>query len=105
MPNPQEEEDATVRFTLPMDQDDPPEVMLQIEETQLFFLAHPEVGRGYTGVQMIHQATANLRAHGHLYAEALTIWLHKDPAHRVIWTNFKTCMYQHYERMLQERGG
>ena len=42
MPSAQEE-DATVRFVLPMDQDDLPEIMmLQIEETQLFFLAHPE---------------------------------------------------------------
>ena len=38
-PSEQEEEEAAVRFTLPMDRDDPPEVMmLQIEETQLFFL-------------------------------------------------------------------
>ena len=44
-----------------MDQDDPPEaMMLQIEETQLFFLAHPEGGRGYTNVKMIHQAMENL---------------------------------------------
>ena len=75
-PSEQEEEDATVGFALPMDQDDTPEVMmLQIDETQLIFLAHPEDGRGYTDVQMICQATANLQAHGHLYAEALTIWL------------------------------
>ena len=61
MPNAQEEEDATVQFALPMDQDDPTEVMmLQIEETQLFFLAHPDGGRGYTDVQMIRQAMQNL---------------------------------------------
>ena len=54
---------------------------------------------------MIRQATANLRAHGHLYAKTLTIWLQEYPAHCMVWNNFKTCMYQWYERMLQERGG
>ena len=54
---------------------------------------------------MICQAMANLRVHDHLYAEALTILLQEDPAHRVVWNNFKTCMYQQYERMLQERDG
>ena len=50
-PSAQEEEDATVWFTLPMDQYDPPGVMMfQIEETQLFFLAHPEGSRGYTDI-------------------------------------------------------
>ena len=37
-----------------MDQDDPPEVMmLHLEETQLFFLAHPDGDGSYTNVQMI----------------------------------------------------
>ena len=80
-------------------------MMPQIEETQLFFLAHLEGGRGYTDLQMICQAMENLRAYGHLYVKALAIWLREDPAHCMVWTISKDCMYQQYERMLQERGG
>ena len=51
MPSDQEEDDVTTQFDLPIDRDDPPEVMmLHIEETQLFFLAHLDGGRGYTDV-------------------------------------------------------
>lgn len=105
-PTPQEEQDATERFATPMNPDDPPEVMmLALEELQQFWLAHPEGGRGYTDVQLIRQATANLWAHGHLYSKALSKWNREDAAHRMVWTNFKTCMYEQYERMLQAQGG
>ena len=61
MPSAQEEDDMTARFDPPIDQDEPPKVMMiHIEETQLFFLAHPDGNRGYTDVQMIHQAVENL---------------------------------------------
>ena len=84
--------------------DDPPEVMmLHLEEVQLFFLVHPDGGRGYTDVQLIRQAIKNLRAFGYLYVKALGIWNRKDPAHRMVWINFKTTMYKQYERMLAER--
>ena len=44
-----------------MDQDDPSEVMmLHLEETQLFFLAHSDGDGEYTGIQMIRQAKAKL---------------------------------------------
>jgi hypothetical protein len=105
-PTPQEEKDATDRFATPMNPDDPPEVMiLALEELQQFWLAHPEGGRGYTDVQLIRQATANLWTHGHLYSKAIVEWNKKDASHRMVWTNFKTCMYDQYERMLQARGG
>ena len=80
-------------------------MIITLEEIQLFCLAHPEGCCGYTDVQLIRQATANLRAHGHIYAKALTIWLREDPAHRMVWNNFKTCMYQQYKHMIKERGG
>ena len=57
----QEEEDTPVWFALPMDQDDPPEVMMiHLEETQLFFLTHSDGNRGYNDVQMICQAIQTL---------------------------------------------
>ena len=49
-PSTQEEEDATARFGLPMDQDDPPEVMmLHLEEIQVF-LAHLNGDGAYTDI-------------------------------------------------------
>ena len=54
---------------------------------------------------MIRQAMQNLRAHGHLYAKALTICLREDATHCMVWTNFKDSMYQQYKQMLKERGG
>ena len=45
IPTAQEEDDATTLFDLPMNCDDPPEVlMLHLEEVQLLFLAHLDGG-------------------------------------------------------------
>ena len=68
-------------------------MMLDIEEIQLFFLAHLDDNHRYTDVQMIRQAVKNLQALGHLYFKALINWNREDPAHQKAWTNFKTCMY------------
>ena len=51
IPSAQEEGNATTRFTLPMDQDDPPKVMmLHLKEVQQFFIAYPDGSREYTDV-------------------------------------------------------
>ena len=61
IPSTKEEDDASIRFNLPMNRDDPSEVMmLHLEEIQFFFLVHPDGGRGYTDVQLIHQVIKNL---------------------------------------------
>ena len=54
---------------------------------------------------MIRQAMQNLQARHPLYAKALTNWLGEDLAHCKVWTNFKSCMYTQYERMLRAQGG
>ena len=79
LPRAQEEEDALGRLDIIMNQDDQQEVMMVLlEQEQLFFLAHPEGGRGMTDVQMIRLAVENLRACGTLYERALSVWHDKD---------------------------
>ena len=82
-PTSQEEEDAVGWLFIPMNRDDPPEVMMVgLEQEQLFFLAHPEGGRELSEVQLIRQAIQKLRACGPLYGRALSVWNSKDSHYR-----------------------
>ena len=104
LPRAQEEEDSLGRLDIIMNQDDQQEVMMVLlEQEQLFFLAHPEGGRGMTDVQMISLTVEKMRACGPLYGRALSVWHSKDSEFCRHWKNFCTTINDQYVEMLARR--
>ena len=95
------QEDALGCLDIPMNRDDPPEVMMvHLEQEQLFLLTHSEGGHRMTGVQMIHLAVEKLRACGPFYGSALSVWHGKDTNFCRHWVNFRTAIHEKYGEML-----
>ena len=105
-PTVQELEGALKRLLNPMDRNDPIKVMLQdIEDVQMFLLAHPEGDKEMSEPQLIDYAMIKLSKTGGMYAKGMTRWKQRDPDERKNWRDFAAFMVKEYERLQSELGG
>jgi hypothetical protein len=78
-PTDQEMEKALTRLLEPMDHNAPIEVMLRdIEDVQMFLLAHPEGDKEMLETQLIDYAMIKLSKTGGMYAKGMARWHKRD---------------------------
>ena len=105
-PTVHELEGALKRLLDPMERNDPIEVMLRdIEDVQMFLLAHPEGDKEMSEPQLIDYAMIKLSKTGGLYSKGMTRWRQREPNERKKWTDFVPFMVKEYERLQTELGG
>jgi hypothetical protein len=105
-PTDHELEGALKRLLDPMERNSPIEVMLQdIEDVQMFLLAHPEGDKEMSESQLIDYAMIKLSKTGGLYAKCMTRWRQRDIKDKKKWREFVQFVVKEYERLQQESGG
>ena len=93
----QELEGTLKRLLNPMEQNDPIKVMLRdIEDVQMFLLAHPEGDKEMSEPQLINYAMIKLSKTGGLYAKGMLRWLQREPDERKKWRDFVSFMVKEY---------
>jgi hypothetical protein len=105
-PTVQELEGTLKRLLNPMEQNDPIKVMLRdIEDVQMFLLAHPEGDKEMLEPQLINYAMIKLSKTGGLYAKGMSCWCQCEPDKWKKWRDFVSFMVQEYEHLQQELDG
>ena len=105
-PTDQEMEKAFTRLLEPMDRNAPIEVMLRdIEDVQMFLLAHPEGEKEMSETQLIDYAMIKLSKTGGMYAKGMARWRKRDTTEKKKWMDYVKFMVAEYERLQHEMGG